>query len=194
MRLPATFLFALFSMIAIPSCANENDTTGASKMITVLITTNQGDITLELDSEKAPDSVANFVQYANDGHYNGTIFHRVIPGFMVQGGGFTPDMKQKETRPPVKNEADNGLKNIKGSVAMARTNAPHSATSQFFINLKDNGFLDYPGQDGWGYCVFGKVTDGLDVITAIEKVKTGNRNGMGDVPLEDVVIETVVIQ
>lgn len=194
MRLPATFLFALFSMIAIPSCANENDTTGASKMITVLITTNQGDITLELDSEKAPDSVANFVQYANDGHYNGTIFHRVIPGFMVQGGGFTPDMKQKETRAPVNNEANNGLKNIKGSVAMARTNAPHSATSQFFINLKDNGFLDYPGQDGWGYCVFGKVTDGLDVITAIEKVKTGNRNGMGDVPLEDVVIETVVIQ
>lgn len=163
-------------------------------MITVLITTNQGDITLELDSEKAPDSVANFVQYANDGHYNGTIFHRVIPGFMVQGGGFTPDMKQKETRAPVNNEANNGLKNIKGSVAMARTNAPHSATSQFFINLKDNGFLDYPGQDGWGYCVFGKVTDGLDVITAIEKVKTGNRNGMGDVPLEDVVIETVVIQ
>lgn len=163
-------------------------------MITVLMKTSMGDITLELDSEKAPDTVANFVEYANDGHYNGTIFHRVIPGFMLQGGGFTPDMKQKETRQPVKNEANNGLKNVIGSIAMARTNIPHSATSQFFINLKNNGFLDYPGQDGWGYCVFGKVTDGMDTMTAIEKVRTGNSNGHGDVPLEDVVIQEVIIQ
>lgn len=163
-------------------------------MITVLIKTSMGDITLELDSEKAPETVANFIEYANDGHYNGTIFHRVMSGFMIQGGGFTPDMKQKETRKSVKNEASNGLKNITGSIAMARTSDPHSATSQFFINLKNNRFLDYPGQDGWGYCVFGKVTDGMDTVTAIEKVKTGTSNGDGDVPLEEVVIQEVIIQ
>jgi len=194
MHKPAAFLLALVCMTALPSCASENDTTGASKMITVLMKTSMGDITLELDSEKAPDTVANFVEYANDGHYNGTIFHRVIPGFMLQGGGFTPDMQQKETREPVKNEAANGLKNVTGSIAMARTSIPHSATSQFFINLKGNGFLDYPGQDGWGYCVFGKVTDGMDTVAAIEKVRTGNSNGHGDVPLEEVTIQEVIIQ
>ncbi len=181
-------------MTAFPSYASENDTAGVSKMVIVQIKTDKGDITLELDSEKAPETVANFVEYARDGHYNGTIFHRVIPGFMIQGGGFTPGMEQKETRKPVKNEANNGLRNVTGSIAMARTSNPHSATSQFFINLKNNSFLDYPGQDSWGYCVFGKVIDGMDAIALIEKVQTGRRNGHGDVPLEEVVIREVIIQ
>jgi peptidyl-prolyl cis-trans isomerase B (cyclophilin B) len=143
-------------------------------MVTVIIETTKGNITLELDSEKAPESVANFVTYAKSGHYDNTIFHRVIPGFMIQGGGFDTDMKQKGTNPSIKIEADNGLKNLNGTVAMARTNDPNSATSQFFINLKDNGFLDHtsPTPQGWGYAVFGKVTDGMDTVTSIERVKT----------------------
>ena len=164
-------------------------------MVTVLIETTKGNITLELDSEKAPETVANFVSYANSGHYDNTIFHRVIPGFMIQGGGFDTDMKQKDTKPPVKIEADNGLKNLNGTVAMARTNDPNSATSQFFINLKDNGFLDHtsPTPQGWGYAVFGKVTDGMDTVTSIEGVKTGSNHGHQDVPTEDVVITKVTI-
>src|SRR5450756_1811187 len=149
---------------------------------------NYGVITLELDPEKAPKTVANFLSYVNKGHYNNTIFHRVIPGFMVQGGGMEPGMKEKKGDQPIDNEANNGLKNLNYTVAMARTGDPHSATAQFFINVKDNGFLNYPGQDGWGYCVFGKVVEGKEVVDAIRNVKTGNRSGFQDVPLEDVII------
>jgi len=155
----------------------------------VLLTTNHGNITIELETEKAPKTVENFLAYVQSGHYNGTIFHRVIDGFMVQGGGFEPGMKQKESKEPIQNEAKNGLKNEPYTLAMARTSAPHSASAQFFINVKNNSFLDYPGQDGWGYCVFGKVTEGKDVVDAIRAVKT-TRTGMhADVPVDDVIIE-----
>ncbi len=150
--------------------------------------TNLGTITLQLDAEKAPITVKNFLDYVNSGFYNGTIFHRVMDGFMIQGGGFEPGMKQKPTSAPIKNEAANGLKNQTYTIAMARTSDPHSATAQFFINVKNNGFLDYPGQDGWGYAVFGKVVEGMDVVDAIAKVKTGNSGYHQDVPREDVVI------
>ena len=159
----------------------------------VIITTNHGDIKLELDAEKAPKTVENFLAYVNAGHYSNTIFHRVIDGFMIQGGGFEPGMKQKATKAPVENEAKNGLKNVEYSDAMARTSDPHSASAQFFINIKNNSFLDYPGQDGWGYCVFGKVIDGKEVVDRIGKVKTGSQAGYQDVPLEDVVIESVEV-
>lgn len=155
----------------------------------VILTTNHGKITIELDAEKAPKTVENFLAYVNAGHYNGTIFHRVIDGFMIQGGGFEPGMKQKPTNEPVENEAKNGLKNDTYTIAMARTSAPHSATAQFFINVNDNSFLDYPGQDGWGYCVFGKVTDGTDVVDKIRAVKTTRAGMHADVPVEDVIIE-----
>ncbi|MEM4986674.1 peptidylprolyl isomerase [Collimonas sp. H4R21] len=155
----------------------------------VLLTTNHGKIKIELDAEKAPKSVENFLAYVNAGHYNGTIFHRVIPGFMVQGGGFEPGMKQKPTKDTIENEAKNGLKNEPYTLAMARTSAPHSASAQFFINVKNNSFLDYPGQDGWGYCVFGKVVEGTDIVDAIEKVKTGRSGMFADVPADDVIIE-----
>ena len=155
----------------------------------ITLKTNQGDIVIELDADKAPKSAENFTQYVKDGHFDGTIFHRVIKGFMIQGGGFMPDMMQKATREPIENEAKNGLKNERGTIAMARTGDPHSATAQFFINVRDNGFLDYPGQDGWGYCVFGKVTEGMDVVDKIENVQTGNKAGHQDVPIESVVIE-----
>ena len=163
--------------------------------MTVRMETNKGVITLELDGKNAPETVANFVDYAKAGFYDGTIFHRVIPGFMIQGGGFTTDMKQKAARAPIKNEAGNGLKNTTGTIAMARTSDPHSATAQFFINVKDNGFLDHtaPTPQGWGYCVFGKVTDGMDVVHAIEHVQTGNRSGFQDVPLTEVVINKVSV-
>lgn len=157
--------------------------------------TNHGVITLELDAEKAPLTVENFMQYARDGFYDGTIFHRVISSFMVQGGGMEPGMVQKETREPVKNEADNGLSNVTGSIAMARTNDPHSATAQFFINVKDNSFLDHssPTPQGWGYCVFGKVTEGMDVVEEIKNVATASSGMHQDVPVEDVIIERVEI-
>ena len=155
----------------------------------VKLTTNLGAITLELDAEKAPETVKNFLAYVETGHYDNTVFHRVIKGFMIQGGGFEPGMKQKPTQAPIQNEAKNGLKNAAGTIAMARTQAPHSATAQFFINVADNDFLDYPGQDGWGYCVFGKVSDGMDVVDAIKAVKTGSKGPHQDVPLEDVVIQ-----
>lgn len=165
-------------------------------MVTVRVETTQGVITLELDGDKAPETVANFLEYARAGFYDGTIFHRVIPGFMIQGGGFDGDMKQKTTRAPIKNEAGNGLKNTTGSIAMARTNDPHSATAQFFINVKDNGFLDHtaPTPQGWGYTVFGSVTDGMDVVRSIEAVKTGNRSGHQDVPIEEVIITKVTVE
>lgn len=159
----------------------------------VILTTNYGKITLELDAEKAPKTVENFLEYVRAGHYDGTIFHRVIDGFMIQGGGFEPGMKQKPTRDPIENEAKNGLKNEPYTIAMARTSAPHSASAQFFINIKNNSFLDYPGQDGWGYCVFGKVSEGTEVIDKIKSVKT-TRTGMhADVPVEDVIIEKAEI-
>jgi peptidyl-prolyl cis-trans isomerase B (cyclophilin B) len=155
----------------------------------VLFTTNHGNFTVELDAEKAPKTVENFLAYVNSGHYTGTIFHRVIDGFMVQGGGFEPGMKQKPTNESVENEAKNGLKNEPYTLAMARTSAPHSASAQFFINVKHNSFLDFPGQDGWGYCVFGKVTEGTDVVDKIKAVKTTRSGMFADVPVEDVVIE-----
>jgi peptidyl-prolyl cis-trans isomerase B (cyclophilin B) len=155
----------------------------------IKLSTNHGDILVELDHDKAPITSANFEQYVRDGHYDGTLFHRVIDGFMIQGGGMNTDFVQKPTRAPIENEAKNGLKNTVGSIAMARTNDPHSASAQFFINVADNGFLDYPSQDGWGYCVFGQVTEGMDVVNAIKGVKTGNRAGHQDVPVDNVVIE-----
>lgn len=160
----------------------------------IKMTTNYGTITMELDHEKAPISAANFEQYVKDGFYDGTIFHRVISNFMIQGGGMTSGMVEKETRDSIQNEANNGLGNKRGTIAMARTMEPHSASSQFFINVQDNDFLDYPGQDGWGYCVFGRVVDGMDVVDQIRQVKTGNAGFHQDVPAEDVVIESMVIE
>lgn len=166
-------------------------------MTQVKLHTNHGDITLSLDAEKAPKSVANFVSYVKDGHYNGTVFHRVIKGFMIQGGGFEPGekMNQKPTKAPIDNEANNGLKNERGAIAMARTNDPHSATAQFFINTVDNDFLNHtsPTPQGWGYAVFGKVTEGMDVVDKIRSVRTGNRGFHQDVPMEDVIIESAEV-
>ena len=160
-------------------------------MAQVLLKTNKGDITLTLDAAKAPKTVANFLAYVKSGHYDGTIFHRVIDNFMIQGGGMAPGMKQKPTQAEIENEANNGLKNVNGSVAMARTNEPHSASSQFFINVNDNDFLNHtaPTAQGWGYAVFGAVSDGMDVVNAIRKVKTGSSGFHQDVPTEDVLIE-----
>lgn len=174
---------------ALPAAPSSAATNGG-KIVKVKLQTSMGDITLELDGEKAPATVENFVQYVKDGFYDGVIFHRVIDGFMIQGGGFTPDMKQKPTRAPIKNEADNGLKNDVYTIAMARTPDPHSASAQFFINVKDNDFLNFsaPTPSGWGYAVFGKVIDGSDIVDAIAKVNTGNFGPFGDVPLEPVII------
>jgi peptidyl-prolyl cis-trans isomerase B (cyclophilin B) len=157
----------------------------------VKLHTNHGIITLELDAEHAPETVKNFLAYAESGFYDNTVFHRVIDGFMIQGGGFEPGMRQKETNAPVKNEADNGLKNDKYTVAMARTSDPHSATAQFFINVKNNDFLNHsaPTSQGWGYCVFGRVVDGTDVVDKIKGVNTGTSGFHQDVPKEDVIIE-----
>jgi len=156
----------------------------------VKLHTNLGTIVLELDADKAPATVANFLQYISDGHYANTVFHRVIDGFMIQGGGFEPGMKQRPAREPVKNEADNGLKNDTYTIAMARTPDPHSATAQFFINVGDNAFLNFTAAtpQGWGYCVFGRVVEGTEVVDEIRKVKTGSRAMHQDVPMEDVVI------
>ena len=154
----------------------------------IILETNMGDIHINVDVEKAPISAKNFTDYVEDGFFDGTIFHRVIPNFMIQGGGMTEDMQQKTTKANIENEAKNGLKNVKYSLAMARTMAPHSASSQFFINTSDNQFLDFPGQDGWGYCVFGKVIEGTDVVDKIAKVETINLGGHSDVPGEAVII------
>jgi peptidyl-prolyl cis-trans isomerase B (cyclophilin B) len=159
----------------------------------IRLTTTHGDIAIDLDYDKAPITAKNFEDYVRDGHYDGTIFHRVINGFMIQGGGMDTRFRQKPTRESIPNEAKNGLKNKAGTIAMARTMDPHSASAQFFINVADNGFLDYPGQDGWGYCVFGTVTEGMDVVNKIKGVKTGNRQGHQDVPVEDVVIEKAIV-
>ena len=155
--------------------------------------TSLGRIVIELDDAKAPGSTKNFLAYVQDGFYNGTVFHRVMPGFMIQGGGFTADMTQKPTKAPIQNEAKNGLKNARGTIAMARTQDPHSATAQFFINHVDNVMLDYPSRDNWGYAVFGKVTEGMDVVDKIAQVRAGNRGMHQNVPVEPVVIQSVKV-
>ncbi|PIE34060.1 peptidylprolyl isomerase [candidate division KSB3 bacterium] len=157
--------------------------------------TSKGDILLELNENAAPKTVENFLSYVRNGFFDGTIFHRVIKGFMIQGGGLTEDLKKKPTQPPVQNEADNGLLNLRGTIAMARTNDPHSATSQFFINTVTNDFLDHSAKTarGWGYCVFGKVVEGMDVVDVIEKVKTSSKAGRSDVPVEPIIIQKAVI-
>ncbi|MCP5427765.1 MAG: peptidyl-prolyl cis-trans isomerase [Chromatiaceae bacterium] len=159
----------------------------------ITLKTNRGDIVLELDAERAPKTTENFIQYVKDGHFDGTIFHRVIGNFMIQGGGFAAGMKEKRTRAPIENEAKNGLSNLTGTIAMARTSDPHSASAQFFINVADNKFLDYPGQDGWGYCVFGKVTAGMDVVDKMKSVATTSCMGHQDVPVEELVIEKATL-
>jgi peptidyl-prolyl cis-trans isomerase B (cyclophilin B) len=179
-----TSLFALLLCCAMQP--SHSSTQGKKTM--VKLHTNHGIITLQLDAEKAPLTVKNFLEYAESGFYDNTIFHRVIDNFMIQGGGFESGMKQKNANAPIKNEAANGLVNSTYTIAMARTSDPHSASAQFFINTKDNRFLDYPGQDGWGYCVFGKVVEGTEVVDKIGKVETGFRAGHQDVPEADVII------
>ena len=191
-KLRLHLLFGLVLALA-PACESSEGPPSAPAMKgkpVVVLHTSSGDITVELNADEAPISVENFLQYADDGHFDGTIFHRVIDGFMIQGGGFEPSMQQKPTRGPIKNEADNGLLNERGTLAMARTSMKDSATAQFFINLKDNDFLNHGSRD-FGYAVFGRVTDGMDVVDRIAKVKTGQSGGMGDVPVEAVVIESV---
>ena len=185
---------SLFSFTA--QAANDEETSTPHQDNTmVTISTNYGDIALELDSKNAPNTVDNFLSYVNDGHYNGTIFHRVISNFMIQGGGFEPGMEQKDVNAPIENEANNGLKNDEYTVAMARTGDPHSATAQFFINVNDNDFLNHSSQttQGWGYAVFGKVTAGNGVVDKIKAVKTGQSGRFSDVPVEDVIIESVSV-
>ena len=181
-------------MYAIIQYIINNNYRGKNTM--VIMHTNKGDIKFRLFTDKAPITCENFLKYAKDGHYNGTIFHRVIKKFMIQGGGLTADMEKKDTRDPIRNEADNGLKNTKYTIAMARTQEPHSATSQFFINTVDNSYLNFKSktEEGWGYCVFGEVEAGQDVVDTIEKVKTGRVGFYSDVPLEAVVIESVDVE
>lgn len=185
------------TLVTIAACADQQSTTSLIGKNTHMVTlkTSAGDIELSLNAEKAPRSVENFLAYAKAGHYDGTIFHRVIKGFMVQGGGFEPGMNQKNVNGPIPNEANNGLKNDKYTVAMARTNEPHSATAQFFINAKDNDFLNFSSEtsSGWGYAVFGEVVAGKEIVDAIEGVATGQAGPYGDVPIEDVIIESVVV-
>ncbi|MER3447981.1 MAG: peptidylprolyl isomerase A [Candidatus Dadabacteria bacterium] len=182
-------IFLVFIIILIPGLLTLARDKSKGGNPVVIISTSMGDIEIELYLDKAPVTIKNFLSYVNDGFYDGTIFHRVIPGFMIQGGGFTPDMKQKPTKAPIKNEADNGLKNDAGTIAMARTSAVDSATSQFFINLVDNNFLDHGARD-FGYAVFGRVIGGIDVVRRIAGVKTGNRGPFHDVPIEPVVIKS----
>ena len=162
----------------------------------IKLTTNLGDIKIELDFDNAPETAKNFQQYVEEGHYNGTIFHRVIKGFMAQGGGFAPGLEETETRASIKNEANNGLSNKRGSLAMARTQEPHSASAQFFINLSDNDFLNFTSESvqGWGYCVFGEVVEGMDIVDKMTLVETGTYHGHGDVPKEDIVIESAIVE
>ncbi len=188
------FVNTLFALLLVGLCAlpahAASTTAQKGKPTMVKLHTNHGIITIKLDAEKAPNTVKNFLEYVNSGFYSNTVFHRVIDGFMIQGGGFEPGMKQKPVNAPVQNEANNGLSNETYTVAMARTNDPHSATAQFFINVKNNSFLNHTAENsqGWGYCVFGKVIEGTEVVDAIKKVKTGNKFGFQDVPVEDVVI------
>jgi peptidyl-prolyl cis-trans isomerase B (cyclophilin B) len=184
-----TLVYLMLFLFSTLSFATENKMSNTHSK--VKLTTSLGDVVIQLEDEKAPVSAANFLAYVKQGFYSGTIFHRVIPGFMAQGGGFDSAFKQKETNPPIKNEADNGLKNKRGTLAMARTNDPHSATAQFFINYKDNSFLDHtsPSPSGWGYAVFGEVVEGMDVVDAMAKQATGNRGPHQDVPKTDIVID-----
>ncbi len=188
-----TFVYLMLFLFSTLSFATENQMSDTQTK--VKLTTNLGTIIIQLDNAKAPVSAANFAEYVKQGFYDGTIFHRVIPGFMAQGGGFDTSFSQKSTNAPIKNEADNGLKNKRGTLAMARTNAPNSATAQFFINYKDNSFLDHtsPTPSGWGYAVFGEVVEGMDVVDAMAKQPTGNRGGHQDVPKTDIVIEKAEI-
>jgi len=188
---PFNLLFAftlMFGSSFYALSASENQQ--LDNIVMVTMTTSMGTVTIELDAAKAPVTVKNFLGYVDSGHYDGTIFHRVIPGFVIQGGGMASGMQEKKTDEPIQNEADNGLKNLSGTICMARTNDPHSATSQFFINLKDNGFLDHTEKsaEGWGYAVFGRVMSGMDVVEQIAAVDTGNLGHHSDVPLEDVVL------
>ena len=187
----AAFLSAVILVLASIGVATAN----SGDKVMVEMHTSKGLITLELDAEKAPVTVANFIEYVNSGHFDGTIFHRVIPGFVIQGGGLESGMKEKPTQAPIENEADNGLKNVTGSICMARTNDPHSATSQFFINLKDNQFLDHTEKSpqGWGYAVFGKVTQGEEVLDKIRSVQTGSQGGHQDVPTDPIIIESISV-
>ena len=188
-------LAAILSLVLFTTVKGEkNMSTESSENPQVVIETSAGNITVELDAKNAPNTTANFLAYVDDGYFDDTIFHRVIPGFMIQGGGLTADMRDKPSnRAPIENEANNGLKNDRGTITMARTNDPHSATSQFFINLKDNDFLNFRNESmqGWGYAVFGKVVDGMDVVDAIAAMPTGNKGGHQDVPLETVTIKTI---
>lgn len=211
-KINSRILISLVLVFIASACANDdtqtNSTTTSSiqdttmtndtnaNLVVVKLETSMGNISLELNKEKAPATVNNFLNYLNDGHYNGTIFHRVIPGFMIQGGGFEPGMQQKRTNAPVLNEANNGLRNDNLTIAMARTSDPHSASSQFFINVKDNDFLNFSSEtaQGWGYAVFGRVIDGAETVKAIEGVATGQSGGHGDVPNEDVVIISATVQ
>jgi cyclophilin family peptidyl-prolyl cis-trans isomerase len=191
----ATVSVAILSLVLFTTVKGEkpmNDETSGNPV--VILETTMGNITVELDAKNAPNSTANFLAYAEDGYFNDTTFHRVIPNFMIQGGGITADMKDKPSkRAPIKNEANNGLKNERGTLAMARTNDPHSATSQFFINHKDNDFLNFRSESmqGWGYAVFGKVTEGMDIVDKIAAVRTGNKGGHQDVPVETITITGV---
>lgn len=188
------FLLAVAAVLgAVTVCTGVQAGEGKNPMI--LVSTSMGDIKIELDEAKAPITVKNFLQYVNDKHYDGTIFHRVIPGFMIQGGGMESSMKEKSSGTPIKNEAGNGLKNLNGTIAMARTSVVDSATAQFFINVKDNAFLDHRDETaaGFGYAVFGKVVDGMDVVKKIEGVPTGNRGMHQNVPVDPVVIKTVTV-
>nr|VFJ65817.1 MAG: peptidyl-prolyl cis-trans isomerase B (cyclophilin B) [Candidatus Kentron sp. DK] len=202
---PLLFLFSILTLWCFAGLAQSDGeqisnvakegTKAMQKDTKVRIKTNLGEMTILLDAQKAPDTVANFLQYARKGFYDGTIFHRVIKGFMIQGGGFEPGMKQKATDGTIRNEADNGLANDKGTIAMARTSDPHSATAQFFINANNNDFLNYRAAtpDGWGYCVFGKLVAGESVLDAIGNVSTGSSHGHDDVPVDDVILEKVTI-
>jgi len=185
----------LISSAAFAEHHSEKNTTTTSKTTMVTLKTTLGDIQIELNAEKAPKTVENFLQYVKEGHYDGVIFHRVISNFMIQGGGFDADMQEKKSRGPIPNEANNGLTNDKYTLAMARTSEPHSASAQFFINTKDNDFLNFSSetQSGWGYAVFGKVTSGTEVVDQIEAVRTGQNGPYGDVPLEPVIIESATI-
>ncbi len=199
LRRLGTALFASALLVAGSSAAAANSTTEGKPTMTtetrVKLQTNHGDIVIELNAEKAPKTTANFLEYVREGFYDGTIFHRVINNFMIQGGGFEAGMKQKKTRQPVENEANNGLKNDRYTIAMARTSDPHSATAQFFINVADNDFLNHtaPTSNGWGYAVFGKVVEGTETVDKIKSVKTGSRGFHQDVPAEDVVIEKATV-
>ena len=189
-------MFKLIGLIGIFIVCSAFHAHAESKGVQVRLTTNHGDIVLELDAQAAPQTAENFLIYVKEGFYDGTIFHRVIQDFMIQGGGVTADLRKKRTREPIQNEADNGLRNVRGTVAMARTSDPHSATSQFFINTVDNSYLDHQAKSekGWGYCVFGNVVEGMEVVEAIQSVPTTTKQGWRDVPVEAVVIEKAVVE